>query len=256
MVSLDVLAAPLLRFLASTAPRFGRWVSDRRRVKRNELLEIARRPLNHGGVWTLATTSLIVQADLDTLARLPLSSVYDWLVTSKGAYPWGERYDGLRLSTKLHTGVIIEEAEADIIERSSSRNGAIIDSPSAGAQAATFLGFDLTEGADHRAVTVIHDIGHTRTSQPYFRGGDIRVDPDDSLPLNVTSRTRGDTVRWRIRFTVTINEATDHFLYPPLSQPPLVTTAVTDADQYWHTGIAGLPHRPWIRAVTRDDLNL
>lgn len=244
---LDKLLGPLLAVLRSGPG----WARRRYQSRRGKVLEVVDRGLFTGGVWRLATLSVLTSEDFEGLRTVHFTGVWDWLQAQKKAFPSGIRRDDLRLTARVDRGLVVEDAVA-LIEpggRVAGPVAALVESPPACAREALLAGFDLTEGADHRAVVVHEDGGYVWTATPYFRKYDIALHDRESVALSVVSRTGGDIVRWRIQFAVRVEGKIRYFLYPSSDKSPLVTCDVDVAEQYWLAGVAGADGPPWLRAV-------
>lgn len=248
MPIVETLAASLLMGCATCV---GIRVWRQIQARRGTVLTFADRGLTTGGHWQLATDQLILADDIVELHSVALSDVHAWLLNKKGAWPSGERRDDIRLTASAVRGLVIEDAVA--VPEPGGRNGdslgALVTSPPGGAQDVVLMGFDLTEGADHRAVVARQDGDVVWTTQPYFTVSDIALGDHESIAVAVISKTGADTVRWRIEFTVRVEGRVRRLVYPAKNEPPLVTSGVTRAEQYWMTGLAGLGAAPWVRAV-------
>lgn len=206
-----------------------------------------------GGVWRLATTRRITDADLPT-KDMWLRDVRDWLRSDFDAVVLGERRFDLTLQSRLDVEVIVTGIDAIVESRRTPTFRSSVTSPPAGAEYRTFVGFDLREGARPQALTVDMQGDARWTDVPFFRDHVVTLQSDGSHSFGVLSRCGKEVVKWRMRVHYQVNGVTRTLVVPPKSKPPLITADAAEAGEFWWAGVAGLPGPPYLRRATPDEL--
>ena len=215
-------------------------------------LRITKRPVRDRGVWFLGTMSVLTARDLADLPSSAPQVVRGWLEVSHAATEVGERRLDLLLDSASSREVAIESCDVLVEKRETSKFGALVKSPNAGAVETTYLGVDLADGADPTPVVVRQDLRTEWTDELFFPGRRILLSPGESHAVALLSRTGQDTVWWRLRFTYRVRRRTRELFYPGPDEPALVTSGITDAEQYWGAGVEGLQHPPFLSHLARS----
>lgn len=201
-------------------------------------------------VWTLGVDEELDDSEVphESGLRQPVKT---WLL-SKGAVPVGLRRDEITITSFSPTPILIESIEAEVLEREARPFGSIVKSPSAGAVTVTRLGIDLSSGASGNPVEVVEDGAVAWTRSPYFPRKSLRLKYREGLPIQIISKTTGDSVLWRLHVNYRIGKVERTAVYPGPRESPLVTSDVRAARQYWLCGVEGLHGWPWIRESSHD----
>lgn len=171
-----------------------------------------------------------------------------WLFDKHDAFPLGEWDLPLIVASLSRQSVVITSSAAIVCHREPSPLAAVVTNPPGGALEPFRVRFDLTKG-DH-----VTGVSGTDQGGPTGRAL-LEIGPRANEALLITSTAGPEKVSWRIQFTYNTDQATARtYLYPPTSEPPLVTCGYNrdDAEQHWLTGIA-CPQWPYLRLEQPED---
>lgn len=172
------------------------WTSARREKSRRRPVHVSVAPIV-GDSWSLALAGELPPGagELEN-SNVQGRVVYDWLV-ERGAADHLETRFRLTVRSVAHATVVVREIRANV-DSLESLDGTLVYSPTAGANSATLLVFDL-DASTSEAWEYLEDGGRDRVgTAPYFHLHNVTLAPGEIHDFIIVGRATASMASWTL----------------------------------------------------------